>query len=503
MMFLERIESLYQLFKREILLEQNSDQQLLKIQELIHFCWMNYPLRFSDVELENIIEKNIINWKEVKPYSNQNTILHIASTVFEVGGHTRWLMNCIDHLPEYNHTVVLTRQSKNIPQNVLDFIDKKKVNVIRIPFELTLMQKVKKVKEIIIESKPFKVFSFHHPDDLISILATTGADQFQSVLFNHADHTYSLGARFFDIQVDFRRTGSVISNLGKSVSHFSLQVLPLAKELREKENTKFQEQYDAYDFVVGTLTNVSKVQSFMNAPTILDVIFQLAEEYKNSLYLIIGLDTKQTEKLSKKKIPENVHCLGIITDPNQYYSAMDFFLEPFPMGSGMGIIEACQYGAIPIFGKHPVKLCSTFEVFHEKVQSMFNPDLVHLSQNDQLKFYLQKSDSDRQQFKSDLKNAIQSHHRGANFTASLNLLEKFEIKKQAFENQDWLKQEASFFHSFQMKTNQDLLTYLLGLKHLVTRKILVKIITTYKFKLSIKALNAANRGRFIHRLIFG
>jgi hypothetical protein len=142
-------------------------------------------------------------------------------------------------------------------------------------------------------------------------------------------------------------------------------------------------------------------------------------------------------------------------------------------------------------------------VFHEKVQSMFNPDLVHLSQSDQLKFYLQKSDSDRQQFKSELKNAIQSHHRGANWTASLKLMEKFEFKKQAFENQDWLKQEASFFHSFQLKTNQDLLTYLLGLKHLVNRKILVKIITSYKFKLSIIALTAANRGRFIHRLIYG
>jgi hypothetical protein len=500
---LERIESLYQLFKKEILLEQNAEKQLLKIQELIHFCWMNYPLRFSDADLENCIQKNIISWDNIKLYPNQNTIVHVASTLFEVGGHTRWLMNCIDHLSEYKHTIVLTRQSKNIPQNVLDFVNEKKINIVRIPSEFSLMQKVNSLKEILMELQPFKVFSFHHSDDLISVLATTGSAHFQSILFNHSDHIYSLGARFFDLQIDFRRTGSMISKLGKSVSQFSIQVLPLSKENRELENNTFKEQFQSYDFVVGTLTNVSKVQSFLKSETILDVIFKLANEHKNSLFLIIGLEAKQAEKLSEKKMPENVHCLGIISDPNQYYGVMDFFLEPFPIGSGLGIIEACQYGAIPIFGKHPVKLCSTFEVFHEKVRSMFNPDLVHLSQNDQLKFYLQKSDSDRQQFKSELKNAIQSHHRGANWTASLKLMEKFKTEKQDFENEEWLKEEASFFHNHQMKTSQDLLTYLLGLKHLVNRKILVKIITSYKFKLSIKALTAANRGRFIHRLIYG
>jgi len=502
-MMLERIESLYQLFKKEILLEQNAEKQLLKIQELIHFCWMNYPLRFSDADLENCIQKNIISWDNIKLYPNQNTIVHVASTLFEVGGHTRWLMNCIDHLSEYKHTIVLTRQSKNIPQNVLDFVNEKKINIVRIPSEFSLMQKVNSLKEILMELQPFKVFSFHHSDDLISVLATTGSAHFQSILFNHSDHIYSLGARFFDLQIDFRRTGSMISKLGKSVSQFSIQVLPLSKENRELENNTFKEQFQSYDFVVGTLTNVSKVQSFLKSETILDVIFKLANEHKNSLFLIIGLEAKQAEKLSEKKMPENVHCLGIISDPNQYYGVMDFFLEPFPIGSGLGIIEACQYGAIPIFGKHPVKLCSTFEVFHEKVRSMFNPDLVHLSQNDQLKFYLQKSDSDRQQFKSELKNAIQSHHRGANWTASLKLMEKFKTEKQDFENEEWLKEEASFFHNHQMKTSQDLLTYLLGLKHLVNRKILVKIITSYKFKLSIKALTAANRGRFIHRLIYG
>jgi hypothetical protein len=500
---LERIESLYQLFKKEILLEQNAEKQLLKIQELIHFCWMNYPLRFSDADLENCIQKNIISWDNIKLYPNQNTIVHVASTLFEVGGHTRWLMNCIDHLSEYKHTIVLTRQSKNIPQNVLDFVNEKKINIVRIPSEFSLMQKVNSLKEILMELQPFKVFSFHHSDDLISVLATTGSAHFQSILFNHSDHIYSLGARFFDLQIDFRRTGSMISKLGKSVSQFSIQVLPLSKENRELENNTFKEQFQSYDFVVGTLTNVSKVQSFLKSETILDVIFKLANEHKNSLFLIIGLEAKQAEKLSEKKMPENVHCLGIISDPNQYYGVMDFFLEPFPVGSGLGIIEACQYGAIPIFGKHPVKLCSTFEVFHEKVRSMFDPQITQLNQSDQLKYYLQKTESDRRQFKANLKTAIKSHHCGENWAASLKLMEKFKTEKQDFENEEWLKEEASFFHNHQMKTSQDLLTYLLGLKHLVNRKILVKIITSYKFKLSIIALTAANRGRFIHRLIYG
>jgi hypothetical protein len=102
-----------------------------------------------------------------------------------------------------------------------------------------------------------------------------------------------------------------------------------------------------------------------------------------------------------------------------------------------------------------------------------------------------------------LKTAIQSHHRGENWAASLTLMEKFKTEKQDFEDEEWLKQEASFFHNHQMKTSQDLLTYLLGLKNLVNRKVLLKMMATSKFKLSFNALSSKNRGRFIHRLIYG
>jgi len=442
----ERIELLYQIFKDKLLQEKDDERRWLKMQDFIHFCWMNAPLRFSDPELEALIMQKRPNWNNDVIFSNnQRRFVYVASTLFEVGGHTRCLMNTISHLPEQEHTV----------------------------------------------------------DDLIPVLSITGSRSFQSVLYNHADHVYSLGAHLFDKHIDFRKTGARISSLGKNVKAVNVVPLPLLKK-ETIMNASISENLEQYDYVVGTLTNISKVKPYQNTETILEVMMNLAHQYKNLLFLIIGIDTETTEKSVGEKVPDNLKCLGVVPDPDAYYQKLDFFLEPFPVGSGLGILEACQYGAIPLFGKHPVRLCSTFEVFHKEIQKMFDPELVILKQEDQLQIHISKPKSDWHEYKEKLRSLIQEYHNGVTWKNSfLNDGDSILDSKTSEGNQDWLKKEALFFQTYMEKNDKQLLSHLLGLKKLVNRKILLKLLFSSKLQFSIQSALSENRGRFIHRLIKG
>jgi hypothetical protein len=56
----QRIEKIYRTLKSIVLAEKEPNLQLIKAEQLIFYCWKNYPLKFSDVDIECALEKNMI-----------------------------------------------------------------------------------------------------------------------------------------------------------------------------------------------------------------------------------------------------------------------------------------------------------------------------------------------------------------------------------------------------------------------------------------------------------
>jgi hypothetical protein len=498
----QRIESLYQYFKTKILAQKGVEKQLQQIQELIYFCWMNYPTRFSDLDLENVLEKHLVP-QQINPIDEGKKMLHVASTLFEVGGHTRCLINTISNLHEYKHSVLLTRQSKPIPKNIEQFFVEHNIEVFCLDSKATILQKVSTLAVHVKQLAPNFIFSFHHPDDLVPIIALTKITGIATVLYNHADHVYSIGARFFNKQLEFRETGMRISRTAKNVNNAPVQVLPLGARyvVVDKKIQKEKLAFHAYRSVVGTLTNFSKAMPYKNSPSIVEEFYQLAELHTDFCFLIIGLSEAQVESLIRKKILNNLKCLGIVPDPDLYYQTMDFFVEPFPIGSGLGIIEACQYGAIPLFSKHPVELCSTFEVFHPQVRALFDKEVICKSLKDQLNWYLFDGQVDCDVISAKIEKNINRYHQGAEWSQSLmNLFSNVELNPLETD-QEWINQEAMFFQNYQMKNDTDFLLHILSLKNLVDRKGIIFMFLKKMFQLSV--INKKTKGKLLHRLIYG
>jgi hypothetical protein len=494
----QRIEKIYNKLKAEVISERDPNKKLTKAEQLIFYCWKNYPLRFSDVDLESNLEKLFIHSEKLEKKKN-NHIVYVASTLFAVGGHSRCILNFIDNLPNYKHTVILTRQNKSLPENIFEFLKEKNAEVIILETKDGNLEKSSKLTKQVDSICPSKIYLFHHPDDLVPLMAFGKNKTHEVIQYNHADHLFSLGAKYFSKMMEFRYSGALISHFCKSIPIPQIQVLPIQNyyETPNRIEAKKNLGFDSNQRIVGTLTNFSKAQSFNGFPSLVDVFLKLSTTYPNCVFLIIGLNENEFKSIAGRsiQIPYNICCLGIVVNPEPYYETFDFFLEPFPVGSGLGIIEACKHGAIPIFAPQQASLCSTFDVFHVDIQKILIEATTFEAFNQTIENYFTTDLSEINLLSEKIKTGIYQHHRGEKWAENL------ENGSHAFDNltiknpDEFLKTEAMFFQDYQKKTSNELIEHLLTLKQLVSNKLLLSLFIGKNRLFSIFDLNKQNAKR--------
>lgn len=500
----KRIEKIYGKLKSIVLAEKEPNLQLIKSEQLIFYCWKNYPLQFSDVEIESTLEKNMIYSNLVLDKKNSH-VVYVASTLFAVGGHSRCILNFIDNQPNHQHTVILTRQNKSIPTNLTTFFESKNVDVIIQDInDLPLSKSAKLLSQVDIIN-PQKVYLFQHPDDLVPLMAFGKNTSHEVVQYSHADHVYSLGMKYFNKQLEFRNTGALISHFGKNVQSPHIQVLPIQYQYETPNRIEAKKKlgFDSNQQILGTLTNFSKAQSYNGFPSLVDVFLNLSAKYPNCVFLIIGLNENEFKSIAGRtiQIPHNICCLGIIVNPEVYYEALDLFLEPFPVGSGLGIIEACKHGAIPVFAPQQASLCSTFDVFHVEIQKHLIKATTIETFYSTINNYLNAQPGEINALSEKIRNGIHHYHRGEKWAANLEKGLPFFDKSVIKNPVEFLKTEAMFFQGYQKKSSNELIEHLLSLKTLVSRKNLLSFFIGRNRLFSIYEMNKQNVKRLAIKIL--
>ncbi len=500
----QRIEKIYSTLKAEVISERDANLQLIKAEQLIFYCWKNYPLRFSDADLDSILEKQMIE-SECLDNRKNNHIVYVASTLFAIGGHTRCILNFIDNLPNYEHTVILTRQNKSIPDNIFESLKEKNVDVVILNTKNSILEKSSEIISKLNSNCPSKVYLFQHPDDLVPLMAFGKNKTYNVFHYNHADHVYTLGMRYFHKVLEFRNSGALISHFGKSISNSQIQVLPIQNnyETPNRSESKSKLGFDSTKRIVGTLTNFGKAQSLHGMPNLVNVITELSVKYADLNFVIIGLTEQEFSKIAGESmpIPKNIHCLGIVKNPEPYYETFDFFLEPFPVGSGLGIVEACKHGAIPVFAPQQAHLCSTYEVFHNEIQKLLIQATTFDTYFSTIENYFNSNCSEIIVLSEKIKSGIHKHHRGEKWVEQLDNAALVFEPSETIDAASYLKNEALFFQAYQKKSTHELIEHLLSLKELVSKKTLLTLFIGSNRVFSIFNLNKQNTKRLAIKFI--
>lgn len=348
-----------------------SDTELLKrISFLANFAWRNHPGYYCDGRLENILVaygKNLesyIDRQQVEkkihhllPHGdNQNSIVHVATRLFGVGGHTRALYQFIKRHKDSQHVVLLTGQSlKQVPQWFVEGIGGTPIltlDAFDSPFEQAwlLRRSAAGARCVIL---------YHHSDDVVPVMAFSDTGSPPVLLLNHAHSWFWLGASVSDLVLapsEFHAQFTLATRPVTNVSYFpftQLDDLDTGFGLNDKQEAKKRLGIDPDAVCIMTIGTPEKF--IPNARyNFYRTAQQILRRFEQVELYVIGIS--DSPELRKKYHLQSVriHFCGFVDRPDDYYKAADICLDALPQPSLGATLYAALIGlACPVFKYGP------------------------------------------------------------------------------------------------------------------------------------------------------
>jgi hypothetical protein len=130
--------------------------------------------------------------------TESNFVLHVATELYPVGGHTRVVADVIRALPERRHCVVITDMFGNYSAGKYSVADVDQIFAGTETGFVVLnvgsgVDKVRQLIGILAAGDPMACFMYAHHGDVVANAAVTESTCRRSIFVHHADHMPSLG----------------------------------------------------------------------------------------------------------------------------------------------------------------------------------------------------------------------------------------------------------------------------------------------------------------------
>jgi hypothetical protein len=325
-----------------------------EVERVANFAWQQHPGVFADGRVENVlldfndeVAKAEPSCMEVDCFAGRHRprMLHVASEIYQVGGHSRVLAKWIDRDLASNHCVILTRQPGETSPLLAATCHQRGVKIISLPRSTSKLGRAATIRHLAKQAD--RVVLHHHPDDAIPILAFANKGGPPVAYFNHAHFWFSLGGTVADITLNtmpfflrlterfrFPRATALLSGVSGNREY-----IPYDKDQAKRDlgldpdipvlltigtEHYFRPGY-GYDFF-------ATLQKVLAACGTLQV-------------LVVGVSSQADFVPQAVVRNKRVRFFGPVADPVPYYHAADVCLESFPMSSLGAFGEAVAYGA--------------------------------------------------------------------------------------------------------------------------------------------------------------
>jgi hypothetical protein len=336
---------------------KGDDEETLKwVSFAATLAWLGHPGRYADARLEAVavgIGQRLEAAQDFGPASDRpranqrRRVLHVASTVYAVGGHTRLIESWIRNDDASEHSLVLVHQrQEQIRSELAGRIAASGGEIVVLPDEAPLLDKARRLRTV--AQAGYDCIILHtHPYDAVPLTALATPHCPPVAVMNHADHAFWLGVAVADAVLDFRDFGSRLSRERRGARQSIVIPLPLDLAAGEDRMTA-RAQLGIPDAEVMMLSIGS---AYKYTPTEKYDFFRtmnrvLAGNPAARLYLI-GVGAADLARFGG--VPhERMELLGTRSDPSLYEAAADLYLEGFPWGSYTALFETVARGVCPV-----------------------------------------------------------------------------------------------------------------------------------------------------------
>ena len=338
---------------------------LKAIERVSRGAWDHHPGRFADGALENLalefgrkLEDRGKNSVVAIPTGKHlvSRTLHLATTLYDVGGHSRVIVKWADRDKSAEHVIVLTDQRHAVPDFLQEIITRSGNYCVCLPKNQSIENRAALVRRI--SKSCDRVILHTHPNDIIPVVAFAKEGGPPVAMFNHAHFSFNLGSTVSDMIINtleyfreiseryrFARSTALLTGppglsalnnviINKKAARRKLSLPESATVLISIAQGHYFRPMEGYDF-------------FHTARSIL-------RKLPDAYLMIVGVE--RGSPLVSDDLSSNPRLLlmGYIQNPIVHYQASDICLESFPMPSLGAVCEAVAYGEaypVPVYGQ--------------------------------------------------------------------------------------------------------------------------------------------------------
>ena len=327
------------------------------------YAWLNHTGLFASPALEAVLLE--IGHRLTPGTANRSRerrsppvqVLHVATQVYGVGGHTRMLARWISEGGRTHHRVCLTRQGANpIPEFLLSELDERS--------DLWCLDAkrgglVTRAAALRAAARDADIVLLHtHPYDVVPVIAfASGSDMPPVVYVNHADHVFWLGVTVANVLLNLRESGRAlaIDRRGVDSTRTTVMARPLGRIERElgRSEAKKQLGLDPDCVLIATAAAATKYEP-VSRPSFLDLIVPVLARHQQAVLLAAGPEPAGQWATADELTAGRVRALGLLPNAAALQQAADIYIDSFPFASLTSLIEAGSYGTPVItYRGHP------------------------------------------------------------------------------------------------------------------------------------------------------
>jgi hypothetical protein len=319
---------------------------------------------FVSLELEQVllkigreaIQSSFDRTKNTSLQKTPKNVLHVATSVKGIGGHSRMIWRWIQQDTQRSHSVVLTRQEPlKVPRMLTDVVTNSHGSVCVLNNTIgSLVSWAKRLREIAASADVVVLHTLC--DDVIPSIAFANEEQSPPIVFvNHADQYFWLGASISNVVANLRKSGMTLSKERRGVEAERNLLLPIilnpTHRTLSRTEAKRQLGLDESSILILSIARSVKYRT-INESSFADVHIPVLKQYDRAILIVIGPGNSEDWSSAIEQTQGRIRVFQEREDTAVFLQAADIYVDSFPMPSTTSLLEAGSYD-LPLLSRFP------------------------------------------------------------------------------------------------------------------------------------------------------
>ena len=289
--------------------------------------------------------------EDVARSTDVRTVLHVLTTAYQVGGHTRLAWRWIERDDGRAHSVALTRQAyEPLPTYLPEVVRARRGRIHRIDKAAGgLLGRAAALQAV--AARADLVVMHTHPFDVVPPIALAGLDRDgrrpPTILLNHADHLFWIGLSIADLVLHLRASGARLSSARRGLPPNRSGILPVplspAPSALDRESSRRALGLSNTDVLALSVASGYKFSS-ARGDGLLPLLEQALGRRVDLRVLAVGPGGRTDWREASTRTSRRLGSTGIRDDIPAMYGSADIYLDSFPFSSLTSMLEAGQHG---------------------------------------------------------------------------------------------------------------------------------------------------------------